>query len=353
MSAAARAGGRPTREPAAARDAGAVRLLRGLWRGVLAAVDAGFAAFRFARRHLRVLDHAASAWTWLDDCRGNRLAASVSYYGLLSLFPILALVLGGITLIGARSPRVARAAHDLVQRGLGYFLPGVDEASFQTGATSRISELQSRGLITLLIGLVVLVFTGSSWISAQREAIRTVFETGAKYDRFFLIAKAQDILVLLQLGAILAVSVAVTVFGNAEARQLSRVVGFGNSAVATLTADVVVAVLGVLTGTVLFSVQHRTLSGLAARSGRSFLPGALVAALAFEVLKQLATAVIGRTLDNHLYGTFAVIAAVLIWINLTSRISLYGAAWTVTGWRRKEAARSGSGPVRGRRPAPA
>lgn len=334
-----------------------VNFLRALWRAVMAVVDAGFAAFRFGRRHLRVLDHAASAWTWLDDCRGTRLAAFMSYYGLLSLFPILALVLAGITLVGARYPAVGRAAQSLVRSGLETFLPLVSETSFNSGATARLGQLQSRGLVTLLIGLVVLVFTGSGWISAQREAIRTVFETGAKYDRFFLIAKAQDIVVLLQLGLILTVSVAITVFGNTQARQLTRALGLGNSGVATLSTDLVVAVLGVLTGTVLFVVQHRTLSGLTGRSNRAFLPGAIVAALAFELLKQLATEVIGRTLDNKLYGTFAVIAAVLIWINLTSRISLYGAAWTVTGWRRREAARASAAAAaevsRARRPAAA
>lgn len=331
-------------------------VLRGLWRTVLAAVDAGFAAFRFARRHVRLLDHAASAWTWLDDCRGARLAAYMSYYGLLSLFPILALVLGAITLLGAHLPQVAKAAHDLVQRGLDYFLPGVRAASFQTGATDRISQLQSHGLITVLLGVVVLVFTGSGWISAQREAIRTVFETGAKYDRFFLIAKAHDVVVLLQLGLILAVSVAITTFGTARTQQLTAAVGMGSSSASKVVVRLIVIVLGVLTGTVLFVVQHRTLSGLSGRSNRAFLPGAFLAALGFEILKQLATEVINHTLHNELYGAFAVIAAVLIWINLTSRVSLYGAAWTVTGWRRRQAraaAATAAEVSRARRPAPA
>jgi membrane protein len=334
-----------------------VSVLRALWRAVLAAVDAGFRAFRFARRHSRLLDHASSAWTWLDDCRGSRLAAYISYYGLLSLFPILALVLGAITLITAHSPRIAQSAHDLVQRGLSYFLPGVDESTFQTGATGRISELESHGLVTVLLGIVVLFFTGSGWISAQREAIRTVFETGAKYDRFFLVAKGADILVLLQLGVILAVSVAITTFGSTRTQQLTTAVGLGSSTASTILVRVIVIALGIVTGTVLFQVQHRTLSGLSGRSNRAFLPGAIVAALGFEILKQLATLVIGHTLHNELYGAFAVIAAVLVWINLTSRVSLYGAAWTVVSWRRKEASRAAAAAAaelsRARRPAPA
>lgn len=330
-----------------------MRVLSAVWRGVLRAVDAGFAAFRFARRHVRPLDHAASAWTWLDDCRGARLAAYMSYYGLLSLFPILALVLGGITLLSSGFPGIGRRAHDLVLEGIDNFLPGIGESSFQTGATARIDQLQSHGLVTVLVGVGVLVFTGSGWISAQREAIRTVFETGAKYDRFFLIAKGQDILVLLQLGVILAVSVAITVFGTTQAQRVTRDLGLGDSGAGTFATDVVVALLGVVTGTVLFVVQHRTLSGLAGRSPRRFLPGAVVAALGFEVLKQLATEVVTRTLHNGFYGAFTITAAVLIWINLTSRISLYGASWTVIGWRRREAARTAAAEVRARRPAPA
>lgn len=335
-----------------------VSVFANLWRAVLAVVDAGFVAFRFTRRHVRLVDHASSAWTWLDDCRGARLAAYMSYFGLLSLFPILALVLGGITLLSAQFPGVGERAHSLVLEGLNSFLPGISESSFQTGATARIGYLQSHGLVTVLIGIGVLVFTGSGWISAQREAIRTVFETGAKYDRFFLIAKAHDIWVLLRLGLILAVSVAITAFGSTRTEALTRAVGMGGSRVANLTVDLAVALIGVVTGTVLFLAQHRALSGLSGRPARDFLSGAVVAALGFEILKQLATFIITRTLHNGFYGAFTITAAVLIWINFTSRVSLYGAAWTVTRWRAQEAARAAAAaaaadPSRARRPATA
>ncbi|MER5427209.1 YhjD/YihY/BrkB family envelope integrity protein, partial [Streptosporangium roseum] len=53
-------------------------------------------------------------------------------------------------------------------------------------------------------------------------------------------------------------------------------------------------------------------------------------ALAFGLLKQLAALILSRTLNNPIYGVFAVMVGLLIWINLSARVILYAAAWTET-----------------------
>ena len=63
---------------------------------------------------------------------------------------------------------------------------------------------------------------------------------------------------------------------------------------------------------------------------RRVLRGALLAAVLFEVLKRVGAIYIDRTTENPLYGIFAVVVGLLVWINLVSRLFLLCAAWTVT-----------------------
>jgi hypothetical protein len=63
---------------------------------------------------------------------------------------------------------------------------------------------------------------------------------------------------------------------------------------------------------------------------RRVLKGALLAGVLFEVLKRVGALYIERTTENPIYGAFAVIVGLLVWINIVSRMLLICAAWTVT-----------------------
>jgi len=66
---------------------------------------------------------------------------------------------------------------------------------------------------------------------------------------------------------------------------------------------------------------------------RSLVEGALLGALGFEVLKSLATVLIGHTHDQPAFQAFGVALVLLVWINYFSRLVLYGAAWAGTAAR--------------------
>jgi len=50
----------------------------------------------------------------------------------------------------------------------------------------------------------------------------------------------------------------------------------------------------------------------------------------FELLKRAGAFYIERTTENPLYGSFAVVVGLLVWINIVSRMLLVCAAWVVT-----------------------
>lgn len=307
-----------------------------LFRPFVAGWDRAHAVWTRARGRSSAFDHAVRAWLRFDDTRADRMAAYMSYLGVLSLFPIIALAFAVGALLVANNRMVGDAFNNLLSEGLNSVVPGLETGTsdlFQTlqEATRDRLQLQSGGVVTAIAGVAVLLYTGSGWVSAQREALRTIFGTDPRYDRFFLIAKAQDIAVLLLLGLLLVVSVTASVLTTTG--PVKRLLGLGPIGSVGTLVTLASVVVGVLTGVALFLAQHLALAGVADRRWHEYLPGAVVAAIGFEVLKQGAALLIQRVTGNAVYGTFGAIIAVLIWINLTSRVTLLGAAWTYTGWR--------------------
>ena len=79
----------------------------------------------------------------------------------------------------------------------------------------------------------------------------------------------------------------------------------------------------------IFLVLFTRLSGTCA-PWRRIARGALFGAVGFEILKQVATLLIGRTTQNPVYASFAVLVGLMVWINIVSRFALFVAAWTAT-----------------------
>ena len=51
---------------------------------------------------------------------------------------------------------------------------------------------------------------------------------------------------------------------------------------------------------------------------------------AFEILKTVGSLLVKGATHNPVYGVFAVVVGLLVWINYLSRFTLFVAAWTVT-----------------------
>jgi membrane protein len=63
---------------------------------------------------------------------------------------------------------------------------------------------------------------------------------------------------------------------------------------------------------------------------RQVLKGAVLGAVGFEIMKALGSLLVKGATHNPVYGAFAVVVGLLIWINYLARFTLFVAAWTVT-----------------------
>ena len=107
---------------------------------------------------------------------------------------------------------------------------------------------------------------------------------------------------------------------------------------------VLTILVGVAADLLLFFLCFRLL-GRTEAPRSALWQGALLGALAFEVLKQLSNLLLQSTQGNPAFQAFGIALIILVWINYFSRIVLYAAAFAHTA----PAARADRPPASGRR----
>ena len=252
---------------------------------------------------------------------GPHFAAALTYYAILSVFPLLllALALAGYVLADAGREDAARLADRLARDvpGLGPLIGRDVEA-----------VIRRRGLAGL-IGIAGIVWGGTGGIAATREALGKVFRFDVPINTF--VARLHSLGLLVVLGPLALLSVAATGLatniGSAEtpSRWLLSLGGL---------------VVGFALDVALFALVYRVFVPAGVARTRALWPGALFSAAGFTLVKLLGSAyahyVVQRA--SMIYGTFAGIIGALVVLNLSATIFLYGAELTAIRLGRRRAA---------------
>ncbi|MCW2901098.1 MAG: Membrane protein [Streptosporangiaceae bacterium] len=273
---------------------------------------------RGARERSRWFDHLARAYERYQERRGDRLAAAVTYFGFLSFFPLVALAYALLGyLVG-----VSDEARSYLVDAVNSVLPGLADRL----AVEQIAQAKATAGV---IGLVGLLVAGLAWVEALRESLREIWGNDPTGGGNLLVRKLWDAGVLVLLGLILILSVAVSTVTASATHGMLDIFGLDRTPGLGTLLRLLALGIGILFNTLIFLVLLTRLSGTRA-PWRRVLRGALFGAIGFEVLKLIATFLIGHTMRNPVYASFAVVAGLLVWMNLVSRFALFTAAWTAT-----------------------
>lgn len=268
------------------------------------------------------LDHAVRAYRRYDRRRGVRQAGSVTYFAFLSLFPLIALGFACLGYVIVWFPE----ADDEIQRGIAEVLPGlVGEGPGQI----NVGQIADAKTGVGLLGLAGMFWVGTAWVDALREAIRSMFGQDPVGGGNLLVKKLYDVVVLVALGVALAASVALSSTVTSATGVAVDVLAIPDGEAVRWVLRAVAIGMAVCSSAALVAVMFWRLSGVRIPR-RRLLQGALLGGIAFEVLKLFATYLVGHTMDNPVYATFAVAVGLLVWINFVSRVTLMAAAWTAT-----------------------
>lgn len=266
------------------------------------------------------VDHAVKMQQHYGDTKAGQQAGAVTYFGFLSVFPILALA---FFVIGYVS-KVVPESRDTLVDAIDSMLPGI----IGTGDNQlQLADIEDAAGAVGLIGLVGVLYSGLGWLSALRDALIAVFVLPDREQPSFVMGKVRDLLTLLVIGVVMLVAVAVTGVVAGFSQDLLGWAGLSTE-LGWLVKLLTIA-LGLPVNALLFFVMFRLLAAPDIPT-RAMLSGALLGAVGFEILKQASQLLIKSTEGQPAFQAFGISLILVVWINYTSRVTLYAAAWAWT-----------------------
>lgn len=245
--------------------------------------------------------------------RGTRLAGTVTFYGFLSVFPILVLAFS-LTLRVVGSEGVVQ-----LESFVEEYIPGIAEQLALQQVRESAASLQIFGAAALLV-------TGLGWVDATRASVRAMWGLPDR-DGNIVARKLVDLLVLAGLGLLVAVSLVASTWVSGEGEQLLEWLNQDGSTAGVVATNTLAQVLASLTATALVAYIIAGLPRIRI-PWRVLLPAALVGGVALEILKRVLIGYISGFAGNNTYGAFGVPVALLIWIYVIARLLMVIAAWT-------------------------
>ena len=283
---------------------------------VTATVERLRARFPWFDHILRMVGHYGSV-------HGNAQAGAVTYFGFLSVFPILALAF----FVVGRIARVYPDAQDGLVQQINTLLPGlVGEGAGQISLTTIEHYAGTVGLI----GSIVLLYAGLGWLSGMRQALEVMFVVPRRDHPKFLRGKLRDLVTLAILGLTLLVSVVISGAVNGFSGLILDWVGIDENAfVPEVGLSLLGHALAILASAALLMAMFKLLVVTHAPR-RALVEGALLGAVGFELLKLAANLLIAQTKGSPAFQIFGVALILVVWINYFSRLVMYSAAWAYT-----------------------
>jgi membrane protein len=269
----------------------------------------GYRAFdRYQRRHTWLGFPLAVQQKYSDD-QGGYLAASISYYGFFSIFPLLLVF---VSVLGFVLRGHEHLQHTIVDSALAQF-PVV-------GHDLKINALSGSAL-ALTLGIVGALWAGMGVFLAAENAMSHLW--GIPYTRRpdFFRARARALMLLLVLGG---GALGTTLLAGAATVGSGWGLAWKLGALAASTA----------LNFVLFWLGFRLLTPQEI-SWRSLRGGAVAAAVLYELLQALGGFYVGHVLKNatNVYGTFGLVIGLLSYIYLAAHITLLAAEGNVVASR--------------------
>ena len=258
-----------------------------------------------------------TATEWNDD-DASRLAASLAFYTLLSLAPLLIIVvaIAGLAL-GAEAARGQIAAE--LSGFVGY------EAAKGIQAVLASAKSPAGGTIGTIVGGVVL-FVGASGVFGELQfALNRIWEVRAKpgrgimgevKDRFFSFTMVLGVAFLLLVSLVLSAAL------SAVGRSFTGFLPGGEAVWQVLNFIFSFAMV-----TVLFALIYKYVPDVEIRWTDVWF-GATVTALLFTIGKSLLGVYLGKASFDSSYGAAGSLVVLVVWVYYSAQILFLGAEFT-------------------------
>lgn len=277
------------------------------------------------------IDKFRDKWPWFDHLMrmqdrysqqgGNQYAAGITYFSVLSLFPILMLTFSIIVMVLVGNQELLDKVVDKVSQSGG----GEMSETLSTVIHQAVDQRAS----VFSIGLLLALWTGLGWMAHLRMGASEMWKVKGTAENF-LTGKIKDLIGLIGLLVAFIIAFAITAIGNSgltmkilEALHLANVPGI--RFLTFVVALVVALIANYLVFVWLIAYLPRT------KTDRpSVFRAAIIGAIALEVFKQFATIFFSNALSNPAGAAFGPIIGIMVLMYFVWRIVLYCSAWAAT-----------------------
>src|SRR5215203_4363602 len=262
--------------------------------------------------------------TWMDTLKRSLrefkeddltlLAAALTYYGVLSLFPALLVLLSLLGLAGTNTI-------DTLLENLGALTPTATRDVI-TNAVHDLQGAHSKAGFALIAGLAGALWSASGYVGGYMKAANVIYEV--EEGRKFWKLKPLQILVTLVIMILTTIIVLAVVVSGPVAQRVGDIVGAGDAAVTAF--NIVKWPIIALIVSQIFAFLYYVGPNVKQPGFKWVSPGGIVAV----VLWIVASAAFAFYVSNFgsyskTYGSMAAVIIFLIWLWSTNLVMLLGA----------------------------
>jgi membrane protein len=244
-----------------------------------------------------------AAWKKFDDDRAGNLAALMAYYAFVTLFPLL-LVLVTLLDLGLASDPALRER--IIRSALSNY------PVFAPELRSNVRALHSAGA-AVAIGLIGALLGARGLAGAAQNALNTTWAV----PRYRRPGFPQSLLRSIGLIVLVGPGEVATSLLTGLAWDARHVLSGAGARTVALVASLVLDAL-------LFWLAFRLATASWVRT-LDLLPGAVIAAVTWQVLQAFAAYLIADQLarESTVYGVFAIVLGLLAWLYVQAQVAVY------------------------------
>ncbi|POX43416.1 ribonuclease BN [Streptomyces sp. Ru73] len=252
----------------------------------------------------------------VKEVKGDELtdrAAALTYYGVLSLFPALLVLVSLLGLVGESAGRKVVAT-----------LQQLAPASVRHIISDAVQQLQGNagvGSLVAVVGLLAGVWTASGYVAAFMRSSNVVYDMAEGRPLWKVLLERLGLTVVLMLLALL--SALIVVFTGGIAQQVGDALGIGSAAL-TVWSIAKWPVLVILV-TTMIAFLYWGAPNVKGRGLRWVTPGSFLALVIWMVASAGFAVYVGNFSSyNKTYGTLAGVIIFLVWLWITNLAILLG-----------------------------
>ena len=272
--------------------------------------------------------HLVAAVDRYNDRMGTQFAGSLTYFSFLALVPLLMVAFSIAGFVLSSRPKVVTDLRNDIAHQLPSGLSSTVGGILDTAVDARLT--------VGIIGLVVALYSGISWMGNLRGAIQAMwrpdFDSNNEIRAENLLKYYWKSLVyLVVLGVAILLSLGLTAAGSWAQGLVLRWWGLDKVSWLGPVFTLIPIVLAVLADVLIFLSLYQALAPEHLKPRRTpLIHGAVAVSAAFELLKLAFTVLLPLLLTSTTAKLFGQVIGLLFFFNFVATVVLFVAAWIAT-----------------------